>query len=137
MYIHHDSSPNSFFLPICRLTREDFACAASDGHQVLDQVLAVGGLAAARLPQQHDGLILPCGEQAAVSRLGHRVDMRSRVLTSTALEHVHYLIGEEDRDLRGQREQRSTKQSGVKIRASGMKKVYHNAANLRPYLHKK
>lgn len=85
------SLPSIFLM--CRLTREDFACATSNGHQVLNQVLAVGGLATARLPQKHDGLILAGGEQAAVGRLGHRIDMRSRVLTSTTFEHVHYLVG--------------------------------------------
>ena len=51
---------------LCRLTREDFAGAAGDGDQILEQVLAVGGLATARFAQQHDGLILPGGEQVAV-----------------------------------------------------------------------
>ncbi|TNN80784.1 hypothetical protein EYF80_009018 [Liparis tanakae] len=50
------------------LTGEDFARAASDGDQVLDQVLAVGGLAATRLAHQHNGLILACGEQVAAQR---------------------------------------------------------------------
>lgn len=61
-------------------------------------MLAVGGLAAAGLAQQHDGLILPGGEQVAVGRLGHGVDMRSRVLAPTPFEHVHHLMGEEERE---------------------------------------
>ena len=81
---------------VCRLTGEDFARAAGDGHQVLDQVLAVGGLATARLSQHHNGLILPGGEQVAVGRLGHRVDVRCRVITPTAFEHVHHLMGERE-----------------------------------------
>lgn len=93
MYFCDDCAP---LFSVCRLTREDFACAPSDGDQVLHQVLAVGGLATAGLAQQHDGLILPGGEQVAVGRLGHRVDVRSRVLAPTAFEHVHHLTGEEE-----------------------------------------
>lgn len=82
-------------LSVCSLTREDFARAPSDGDQILDQVLAVGGLAAAGLAQQHNGLILTGGKQVAVRRLSHGVDMRSRVLAPAAFEHVHHLMGEE------------------------------------------
>lgn len=79
---------------VCSLTGEDFARAPGDGDQVLDQVLAVGGLAAAGLAQQHDGLILAGGEQVAVRRLSHGVDVRSRVLAPAAFEHVHHLRDE-------------------------------------------
>lgn len=81
-----------FFFCLCRLTREDFSCAPSDGDQILDQVLAVGGLATAGLSQQHNGLILAGGEQVAVRRLSHSVDVRSRVLTPAAFKHVHHLM---------------------------------------------
>ena len=73
------------------LTGEGPAGAASDGDQVLDQVLGVGGLAAAALAQQHHRLVLPRGQQAAVRRLGHGVDVRRRVLPPATLEHVHHL----------------------------------------------
>lgn len=79
----------------CSLTREYFACAACNRDQILEQVLAVGGLAAARLAQQHDGLILSCGEKVAIGRLCHGVDVRSRVITPAAFEHVHNLFVEE------------------------------------------
>lgn len=85
-------------MSVCSLTREDFARAPSDGDQILDQVLAVGGLAAAGLAQQHNGLILTGGKQVAVRRLSHGVDMRSRVLTPAAFEHVHHLMGEKQRE---------------------------------------
>lgn len=83
---------------VCRLTREDFACAPSDGDQILDQVLAVGCLATAGLAQQHNGLILTGGKQVAVGRLSHRIDMRSGVLAPTSFEHVHHLMGVRNRD---------------------------------------
>lgn len=54
-------------------------------------MLAVGGLATAGLAQQHDRLILARGEQVAVCRLSHGVDVRSRVLAPAAFEHVHHL----------------------------------------------
>lgn len=60
-----------------KLTREDFSCAASNADQVLDKMLTVGGFAATRPAQQHNGLILSGGEQVAVGRLGHRVNVRS------------------------------------------------------------
>lgn len=83
------------FSLVCRLTREDLARAAGDGDQILQQVLTVGGLAAAGLSQQHDGLVLAGGEQVTVRRLGHGVDVRSRVLAPTTFEHVHHLREEE------------------------------------------
>ena len=79
------------------LTREDFPSAPSDRHQILDQVLAVGGLAAAGLSQQHDGLVLTGGEQVAIRRLSHRVDVGGRVVAATAFEHVHHLMREEQK----------------------------------------
>lgn len=88
---------NYFCDSACSLTREDFACAPSDGDQILDQMLTVGGLAASRLAQHHDGLVLTSGEQVAVRRLSNGVDMRSRVLAPAAFEHVHHLPGEEQR----------------------------------------
>lgn len=57
-------------------------------------MLAVGGLAAAGLPQQNHGLVLAGGQQAAVRRLGHGVDVRRRVLAAAPFEHVHHLPGE-------------------------------------------
>lgn len=63
-------------------------------------MLAVGGLATATLAQQDDGLVLPCGEQVPIGRLGHSVDVRRCVLTPAALEHVHHLRngGEKDQE---------------------------------------
>lgn len=55
--------------------------------------MTVGGLAAATLPQQHDGLVLTRGQQVPVGRLGHRVDVRCRVLSPAPLKHVHHLMG--------------------------------------------
>lgn len=60
-------------------------------------MLAVGGLAAAGLAQQHDGLVLASGEQVAVRRLGDGVDVRRRVLSAAAFEHVHHLGGNKQR----------------------------------------
>lgn len=93
-YLLCDSAP---LLYVCSLTRENLASATSNGDQILDQVLAVGGLATAGLAQQHNGLILTGGQQVAVRRLSHRVDMRRRVLPAAAFKHVHHLAGEEQR----------------------------------------
>lgn len=75
------------------LTREDLAGAASDGGEVLDEVLAVGGFAAAAGAQQHNRLVLAAHQHAAVGGLGHRVDVRGRVLPAAPFEHVHDLVG--------------------------------------------
>lgn len=58
-FMYFDSVP---LFTVCSLTREDFARAPSYGYQILDQVLTVCGLAAARFAKQHDGLILPGGK---------------------------------------------------------------------------
>lgn len=75
------------------LTGEDLAGAAGDGGEVLDEVLAVGGFAAAAGAQQHDRLVLAAHQHAAVGGLGHRVDVRGRVLPAAPFEHVHDLAG--------------------------------------------
>lgn len=75
------------------LTGEDLAGAASDGGEVLDEVLAVGGFAAAAGAQQHNRLVLAAHQHAAVGGLGHRVDVRGRVLPAAPFEHVHDLVG--------------------------------------------
>lgn len=117
---------------VCMLTREDFASTPSNGDQVLDQVLAVCGLAAARLAQQHNGLILSGGEQIAVGRLGHRVDMRSRVLSATAFEHVHHLIGGRKKGRQGiyTPQGRTTKGTNTKAGRHLNKSHNHSVANL-------
>lgn len=79
--------------PAGELTGEDLAGAAGDGGEVLDQVLAVGGFAAAAGAQQDDGLVLAAHQHAAVRGLRHRVDVRGRVLPAAPLEHVHDLAG--------------------------------------------
>lgn len=55
-------------------------------------MLAVGGLAAAGLSQQHNGLVLTSGEQVAVRRLSNGVDVRRCVLSAAAFKHVHHLV---------------------------------------------
>lgn len=76
-----------------RPTREGLVGAASDGEEVLDDVLAVGGLSAPTLAQQNDGLILPSGEEVPVGSLGRAIDVRGGVLPPAALEHLHHLGG--------------------------------------------
>lgn len=93
-YLLCDSAP---LLYVCSLTRENLASATGNGDQILDQVLAVGGLATAGLAQQHNGLILTGGQQVAVRRLSHGVDVRCCVLPAAAFKHVHHLAGEEQR----------------------------------------
>lgn len=73
------------------LTRKDLASAASNGQQVLHQVLAVGGLPTATFAKQNDGLVLPRGQKVPVGRLSHSIDMRCCVLTPAAFKHVHHL----------------------------------------------
>lgn len=58
-------------------------------------MLAVGGLAAAALAQQDDGLVLASGEQVPIGGLSHAVDVGRRVLPPAALEHLHHLGTEE------------------------------------------
>lgn len=72
-------------------TGECFVGAASNGDQVLDDVLAVGGLATTTLAQQDDGLILSSGQEVPIGSLGHAVNVRGSVLPSAALEHLHHL----------------------------------------------
>lgn len=74
-----------------RPTGEGLVGAASDGEEVLDDVLAVGGLSTPTLAQQNDGLILSSGEEVPVGRLGCAVDVRGRVLPPAALKHLHHL----------------------------------------------
>lgn len=78
-------------LDSCQPTGEGFVDAASDGDQVLDDVLAAGRLAAAAAAQENNGLILACGEEAPVRSLGHAVDVRGRVFPPAAFEHLHHL----------------------------------------------
>lgn len=72
-------------------TGECFVSAASNGDQVLDDVLAVGGLATTALAQQNNRLILTSGQEVPVCSLGHAVNVRGSVLPSAALEHLHHL----------------------------------------------
>ncbi len=74
-------------------TGECFVGAASDGEQVLDDVLTVGGLATATLAQQDNGLVLASGQEVPIGSLGHAVNVRGSVLPSAALEHLHHLEG--------------------------------------------
>jgi len=81
-----------FLLPVpFQPTGECFVGAASNGDQVLDDVLTVGGLATSTLAQQDDGLILSSGQQVPIGSLGHAVNVRGSVLPSAALEHLHHL----------------------------------------------
>lgn len=72
-------------------TREGLVGAASDGEEVLDDVLTVGGLPAPALAQQNDGLILSSGEEVPVGSLGRAIDVRGSVLPPAALKHLHHL----------------------------------------------
>lgn len=76
---------------ILRPTGESLVGAASDGEEVLDDVLAVGGLSTPTLAQQNDGLVLSSGEEVPVGRLGCAVDVRGCVLPPAALKHLHHL----------------------------------------------
>lgn len=72
-------------------TGECFVGAASNGEQVLDDVLTVGGLATPTLAQQDNGLILASGQEVPIGSLGHAVNVRGSVLPPAALEHLHHL----------------------------------------------
>lgn len=72
-------------------TCEYLPCAAGDRHQILNQMLAVCGFAAAALPQEHDGLVLSRGQKVSVGGLGHCVYMRGRVFSPATFKHVHHL----------------------------------------------
>lgn len=91
-----------------QLTGECFVGAASNGKQVLDDMLTVGGLATAALAQQDNGLILTSGQQAPVSSLGHAVNMRGSVLPPAAFEHLHHLEGRQRGVKEGRKEDRVT-----------------------------
>lgn len=53
--------------------------------------MTVGGLAAATLAQQDDGLVLASGQEISVGSLGHAVNVRGSVLPPAALKHLHHL----------------------------------------------
>lgn len=72
-------------------TGECFVGAASNGEQVLDDVLTVGGLATTTLAQQDNGLVLASGQEVPIGSLRHAVNVRGSVLPSAALEHLHHL----------------------------------------------
>lgn len=94
----------SYLCPI-QPTGEGFVGAASDGNEVLDDVLAVGGLAATTLAQQDDGLILASGQEVPISSLGHAVNVWAGVFPSAAFKHLHYL----------EREKQNSERDGNKI----------------------
>ncbi len=72
-------------------TGECLVSASCYVEQVLNDVLTVGGLAAATLAQQYDGLILASGQEVPIGSLGHAVNVRGGVLPPAALKHLHYL----------------------------------------------
>lgn len=87
---HHDYIPFRVWI-FSQPTGECFVGAASNGEQVLDDVLTIGGLATATLAQQDNGLILASGQEVPIGSLGHAVNVRGSVLPPAALEHLHHL----------------------------------------------
>lgn len=85
------STSFEFFLGPFKPTGEGFVGAASYGQQVLDDVLAVGGLATTTLSQQDDGLVLSTSQEVPICSLSHAVNVWGSVLPLAALEHLHHL----------------------------------------------
>lgn len=79
--------------PASKPTWKGFVGAASDVEQVLDDVLAVGGLATSTFAQQNDWLVLASGQEVPIGCLSQVVNVRGRVLPPAALEHLHHLRG--------------------------------------------
>ena len=74
------------------LTRKNGTDGAGCYRQVLQGMSHARCLAATTSTNEHERLVLPSSQHAAVRPLRHRVDVRRHVLRLATAEHLHHLV---------------------------------------------